>query len=343
MTNIKLWHEPSNPEDAMMLARTIAASGIAPKSLQRPEAIFTAIAYGTELGLSPMASLRGINVINGVPSSGADMMVGLVLQRGNVTMWDYSAMSNERCELTAQRGDGKPLTIEWTIEQAHGVIQYAKGVKVRLTDKDTWKGFPRQMLKHRVDAEMCRALWPDIVHGLYTPDEAEGIRVNVTPIQPAAQVLPSLPAIKATPAAIAEEPIETTEPLSNIPGFGKSSQQRAREAGCHTPEELHRDMCKGLRIPKMRVESVNYLKERFGPFDQADAPDKYETALRDLGDDDVPAWMDCIVGDLTDRNIAVDSDDADAMFHDGLKAAGLVPSQCTLEQAAGVWRSLVEG
>jgi hypothetical protein len=343
MTNIKLWHEPSNPEDAMMLARTIAASGIAPKSMQRPEAIFTAIAYGTELGLSPMASLRGINVINGVPSSGADMMVGLVLQRGNVTMWDYSAMTNERCELTAQRGDGKPLTIEWTIEQAHGVIQYAKGVKVRLTDKDTWKGFPRQMLKHRVDAEMCRALWPDIVHGLYTPDEAEGIRVNVTPIQPAAQVLPSLPAIKATPAAIAEELIDTSEPLSVIPSFGEASQQKAREAGCNTPEELHREMCKGLRIPKMRVESVNYLRERFGSFERADAPDKYETALRDLGEHDVPAWMDCIVADLLKRRYAVDEEDGHAMFDDGMAAANLQATQCTLEQVAGVWRSLVEG
>ena len=49
-------------------AKMVAASGLAPKGLERPEAIVIALQLGAEIGLSPMAALQSVAVINGRPS-----------------------------------------------------------------------------------------------------------------------------------------------------------------------------------------------------------------------------------------------------------------------------------
>jgi recombination protein RecT len=213
-----------------------------------------------------------------------------------------------------------------------------------------WQTDWSEMARKTVLKRLCKRLdlGADAARALRDED---AIGATTTPIQPAAQVLPSLPAIKATPAAIAEELIETSEPLSVIPSFGEASQQKARDLGCNTPEDVHGLLCRGIPIPKMRKEAIDYLANRYGSIVMAQAearkatstPDKYETALRDLGEHDVPAWTDCIVADLLERRYAVDEEDGHAMFLDGLKQANLQATQCTLEQVAGVWRSLVEG
>ena len=54
------------------------------------------------------------------------------------------------------------LEIEWTMDRAK-----AAG----LTGKQTWKQYPRQMLRARVISEGIRTVYPGVAVGIYTPEE----------------------------------------------------------------------------------------------------------------------------------------------------------------------------
>ena len=56
---------PRGIDEAIRLAKIMAASGLMPKSIETPEAVFVAMQMGAEIGLSPMASVQNIAVING--------------------------------------------------------------------------------------------------------------------------------------------------------------------------------------------------------------------------------------------------------------------------------------
>lgn len=342
MSNIKLWHEPTTAEDAYTLAETVAQSGICPPALRSPSAVFTAMAYGAELGFSPMASLRGINVIQGVPSLGADMMVAVVRQRGDVTQWDYDEMTESRCSLTARRGEQSPITISWTLDQASRVMQKTKHGTVALTDKDTWQNYPRQMLKHRVDAEVCRALWSDIILGFHTPDEVESIQATATPVQPARQ-LAELPTIQATPQLpeTVDEP-EAHMPLTELRDVGEGKAAKIRKMGVSAPAELYAYCQEHGRPSWLYLSTVQHLEELFAKPAEPDKPDKYVIDLRDIGDDQA-LWSDAIVGDLVVKSIAASEEEADQLFGDAMDAAYDGSERLTVEDFASVWRGLVEG
>ena len=57
---------------------------------------------------------------------------------------------------------GGELEIEWTMDRAK-----AAG----LTGKQTWKQYPRQMLRARVISEGIRTVYPGVAVGVYTPEE----------------------------------------------------------------------------------------------------------------------------------------------------------------------------
>ena len=60
----------------------VSTSGLAPKGIQSREAIFTAIQMGLEVGLTPMAALQNIAVINGRPSIWGDAQLSIVVWVG---------------------------------------------------------------------------------------------------------------------------------------------------------------------------------------------------------------------------------------------------------------------
>ncbi|MBL0198567.1 MAG: hypothetical protein IPQ09_30980 [Myxococcales bacterium] len=72
---------PRTMAEAWKLAQTFHASGLLPRGIASPEAAFTIIATGAELGLSPMASLRSIHVIEGKPVLSAALIAGIVQRR----------------------------------------------------------------------------------------------------------------------------------------------------------------------------------------------------------------------------------------------------------------------
>lgn len=150
------------------LARMTTNTEMVPKTLRgRPDAALAVMAYGHELGLRPMTSLRGIFIIEGTPSCSAKLMRALIYQAGHTL--EFREQTATKCVMYGERADGKGKSlVEWTIEDAR---------TAGLVSKDVWKRYPKSMLKARATSELARDIFPDIEVG-YTPEELSRVDLS---------------------------------------------------------------------------------------------------------------------------------------------------------------------
>src|SRR5229473_3218539 len=166
-------YEPSSIQEALQLARVLVNSRLLPRAIQTPEAAFTIILAGKELGLTAMQSIRSMHVIEGKPTLSADLMVALV-KRSPVCRYFRLIRSDDKVATyeTVREGDPAPTTMSFTIEEAQ---------RAQLTGKDNWKKYPAAMLRARCGAALARAVYPELVMGVYDTDELEERPVRKSP------------------------------------------------------------------------------------------------------------------------------------------------------------------
>ena len=193
--------EPNSIEEASRLAKILVASRLMPEGASTPEAAFTVIMTGRELGLTAMQSIRSIHVIKGKAMLSADLVAALVKTRGDVCRYFRMVEStNEVARYETLRvGEPAPTTMAFTIEDAK---------RAHLTGKpeSNWSKYPAAMLRARCITSLARAVYPDLAMGLYDPDE----------IQEAAPA-PRGPAVRVEQAA---PEAATPEPPKLAPGPG---------------------------------------------------------------------------------------------------------------------------
>jgi hypothetical protein len=140
---------------------------------------------GRELGLQPMQSLRGINVIKGKPTVAADLM-GALVQSHPSGVCEYLLLTESSATRasyeTRRKGAPRPVTMSYTMEQARTAGN---------AGKDNYKLHAEAMLRARALSAICRAVYQDIVYGLYVTgeipaenDEATYVDADVTPTAP---------------------------------------------------------------------------------------------------------------------------------------------------------------
>lgn len=155
--------EPSDFRGAIELAKTLVASRLLPKSVQTPEAAFTIIMTGRELGLTAMQSLRSIHVIEGKPTLSADLMLALVKKSADCEYFRLVESTDAVATYeTKRRGEPCPTRMSFTIADAQ---------RAQVTGKDNWRKYPAAMLRARAITALARAVYPDTAMGLYDPDE----------------------------------------------------------------------------------------------------------------------------------------------------------------------------
>jgi hypothetical protein len=145
----------------------IAATEFVPKAYRgNLPAIMAALAYGRELGLGDMESLRSIHMIDGKPAMPAELMVRLVRKRGHSITGSFGP---EEATAHGKRKDNDDeMTVTWTLEMAKRAGLHPN------PKKENWMKYPEAMLWARAASQLCRMLFPDCLSGLvYTPDEAE--------------------------------------------------------------------------------------------------------------------------------------------------------------------------
>jgi hypothetical protein len=151
-------------DDLGPTALVAAASALAPDALRnRPQDALMVLMAGRELGFAPMQSLRLITVIKGKITLAADATVALVRKSGECIEWRCTETTATKATyVTKRKGDTEPTTLTWTIEQAQ---------RAGLVSGTGWRSYPEAMLRARCAAALARIVYPDIVAGIYDPDE----------------------------------------------------------------------------------------------------------------------------------------------------------------------------
>lgn len=170
---------PRTIAEVSTLAEIAAKSGL--YGVKSREDAFVRILTGLELGLSAMQSLRGVYVINGRPTLAADLMVGVCKKKTEVCKYFRLVESNDKVATYETERVGEGVTrMAYTIDQAK---------RAKLTGKDTWVGHTEAMLRARASSLLARAVYSDLLNGLYDPDEvdhlqAQPVRVAVSVREP---------------------------------------------------------------------------------------------------------------------------------------------------------------
>jgi hypothetical protein len=227
-----LAYEPTNLDEAFRMAQILVSSGLTPRGVDTPQKAFLIMAQGRELGLSTMQSLGNIYVVEGKVSLSSDLMAAMVLKSQVCEYLRVVEMTPERATYAAKRKGGNEFRFSFSWEDA---------TKAGLTGRATYKANPADMLRHRALSKCVRAVFPDVVAGLYSRDEAEDI-VDVTPRTTVAEVVhaaaetatqPALPAAtkvrKRAPAAQVASPVVQVQPAPE-PVAEQAEQEQLEEA-----------------------------------------------------------------------------------------------------------------
>lgn len=179
--------------DKINYARALADSGLLPAAFRKqPANVLYAVEYGAMLGLSPMAALTGIHVIDGKPTASAALMSALVRRQGHRlrVSFDKAAMA-AYAELTRSDDPDFTYRAEWNLARAvTAELCTVKDGKPLARDKNgkalPWEKYPENMMKWRCISEVCRDAAEECLMGMhYTPEELgvdvddEGIPVRV--------------------------------------------------------------------------------------------------------------------------------------------------------------------
>jgi len=148
------------------------ARGLLPESLKTEGEICAVLLAGAELGVPPMAALRGLQVVRGKVIISYDLMVGLLRRAGYKIEWLAASATKAQLRLTAP--DGTQHTEAWDQERAKKAGLWG--------NKGPWSQYPETMLKARCVSSAARAFAGEVLAGVYCEEAAE--------IGPSAQVMP---------------------------------------------------------------------------------------------------------------------------------------------------------
>jgi len=171
------------------------------------------ILAGAELGMPPMVALRSFHLVEGRVCMAADAQLATILRAGCRAAWRHSTA--DLAEVEIQRPGHEPYVARYTKDMA---------VRAGLWGRKTWQAHPEAMLRARAITSGIRAYCPDLLSGIYSPDEAaDAIAVEV--VRP-----------------VAAQPTAATPPLARSEG-GSHSEAPAAPA---TPSE-------GTQAPETRT------------------------------------------------------------------------------------------
>lgn len=146
------------------LSEKLKTCRIIPDALRgSPADILAIVLAGEEMGVGPMAAIRGISLIKGKPSIGADLMVALVHRSGHCKFFRLVESTEKLATYETHRhGNPEPNRMTYTIEEAK---------KAGVTSKDVWKNYPAAMIRARCSSALARAVYQDVLFGVYEHDE----------------------------------------------------------------------------------------------------------------------------------------------------------------------------
>jgi hypothetical protein len=166
-------YEPGELPSLMSLAKElIKGGGFLPPHIKQEGELLAVIMAGKELGIPPMASIRGIRLIQGQVALDASLQLGLMIRAGIKIKWLEDG-SNGRAALELTRPGNDPYVSRFTIEDAKQAGLVKPG--------GNWAKYEKAMLRARAVSAAGKAYCADILAGVYDPDELADLEYKVEP------------------------------------------------------------------------------------------------------------------------------------------------------------------
>lgn len=196
-------------DDLWRFANMVVRAGWAPKGMDKPESIMAAVQYGQELGITPMAAVQRIAVINGRPMIWGDMMLALCRA---AECWDESGFSETETDdcasCTVRRKGGASVTKLFSTADATRAGLWGK--------QGPWTQYPARMRQMRARSFALRDTFSDVLMGVYSREEMVGAKDYGDYVDgEAAQSTPTSAELEASLSKSARTPFdpEKTNPL----------------------------------------------------------------------------------------------------------------------------------
>ncbi len=261
--------------DLMNIADMLVKSKMLPTSINTKEAAAAIILKGRELGIPTMEAFALINVISGKPTISPQGMIALARRSGqleDLTITD----ANDTCAVTVKRKGQSPVTTKFSARDADAM---------QLSNKDNWKKQPSVMRQWRAISANFRLTFPDVIGGMYMPEEL-GADVDtegdfIPPTIVVEQPAPSAPAqaptvvITTIPDAPAWEDLGTSQdapkPELNIAPLPTPPSIPSHSNG----DKTKRATVKTKRMPELVQKMISYA---YAPADTKPESEFYHIA-----------------------------------------------------------------
>lgn len=217
-------------DEMARFCQAVAESGLAPKGMEKPQAIMVAVQMGMEVGLTPMAAIQNIAVINGRPGLFGDAPLALVRSSGLLEdFWEKIEGEGEDMVAICY---SKRKGMSQGVEQRFSMAQARKA---NLLKSPIWQAYPDRMLTFRARAFNLRDNFGDVLKGLKTADELEDMQFGLEHAKPVEAVggnvhVPSKPDPEKQEAKKAHRPQRKTGVAAARAAAEESSAEREKPA-----------------------------------------------------------------------------------------------------------------
>jgi hypothetical protein len=204
---------PQSLDEAFRVASAMAASGMTPKGVDKPEQVLVAIMAGAELGFAPFQAMQSFAVINGKPNIWGDALPALLWSRGfKIKEWfdNEDEPTKAFCQIT--RPDGDQIERSFSVGDAKRAGLLGK--------QGPWQQYQKRMLQMRARAFAARDGAADVLRGMHVAEEVQDYQPITARAVPTER--PNLAARLAAPNDAPREGFSAVHGLSDddqIPDF----------------------------------------------------------------------------------------------------------------------------
>lgn len=205
--------------EMVQMGEQLVRTGFLPAHLRTGAQVAAVILTGRELGMEPMRAVRSLSLVKGKVIESADSQLARFKADGGRAT--FKTLTETEAVLWLRHPNGDEHTESFTMQDARNA---------GLAGSDTYKKFPKAMLRSRVITAGLKSVGWEGAIGNYDPDEVRG-----TPLEPTepAQEVEYVKAETVEPAALAA-PVELTLEAALDMTVGKSK----RRLGDMTADEL---------------------------------------------------------------------------------------------------------
>ena len=174
-------------EDMEKWAKVAIDSGYLPNSITEPEQVMVIVQHGKELGITPHLAIQNIHVISGRPTLSSSMLGSLLKSRRVEWTWDedFQVIKDDDGNVeklgTGEANRRTTIHFYWKSKITDRVMEttfsvtWAQMAIAGYTTKQNWEKYPKEMLRARCLAYAIRALFPEVLSGVYTDLEIEDV------------------------------------------------------------------------------------------------------------------------------------------------------------------------